>query len=83
VYRSPAWLVTEANLPVSTVRSLEKYVTTRSQVYRVQVLGYFDAGGPSARLEAVIDTNSGRPRIVYWRDLTELGRGYDLTGMSR
>ena len=30
------------------------------------------------RLEAVIDTNNGRPRIVYWRDLTELGKGFDL-----
>ena len=58
-------------------------MTARSQVYRVQAIGYFDAGGPSARLEAVIDTNGGRPRIVYWRDLTELGRGYDLSGMSR
>jgi hypothetical protein len=26
----------------------------------------------------VIDTNMGRPRIVYWRDLSELGKGFDL-----
>lgn len=79
VYQSPAWLVTEANISLNTVRTLEKYVTTRTQVYRVHSIGYFEAGGPSARIEAIIDTNSGRPRIVYWRDLTELGRGYDAT----
>jgi len=27
------------------------------------------------RAEAIIDTNRGRPRIVYWRNLTELGKG--------
>ena len=57
---------------------LEKYITARTQVYRVQAVGYFDGGGPTARVEAVIDTNLGRPRIVSWRDLTELGKGFDL-----
>jgi hypothetical protein len=46
----------------------------------VQSVGYFEGGGPSARIEAVIDTNAGRPRIIYWRDLTELGKGYELSG---
>jgi hypothetical protein len=44
----------------------------------VQSIGYFEGGGPTARIEAIIDTNAGRPRIIYWRDLTELGKGYDL-----
>jgi hypothetical protein len=77
IYRTPAWLLTEANFPPDTLRTLEKYVTARSQVYGVQVIGHFDGGGPMARVQAVIDTNNGRPRIVYWRDLTELGRGFD------
>jgi len=53
-------------------------VTARSQVYRVQSMGYFDKGGPVARIEAVIDTNAGQPRIVYWRDISELGKGFDI-----
>ncbi len=74
VYETPAWLLTEANLKTDTLKKLEKYITTKSQVYRVQALGYSDSGaGPTARIEAVIDTNFGRPRIVMWRDLTELG----------
>jgi DNA uptake protein ComE-like DNA-binding protein len=78
IYQTPAWLITEANFSPQTLRTLEKYITARSQVYRVQSLGYFDGGGPTARIEAVIDTNGGRPRIIYWRDLTELGKGFDL-----
>ncbi len=78
IFLTPAWLFTEAGLNPLTLRKAEKYVTTRTQVYRVQSVGYFENNkGPSVRLEAVIDTNHGRPRIVSWRDLTELGRGYD------
>ncbi|HEY8506070.1 MAG TPA: type II secretion system protein GspK, partial [Gemmataceae bacterium] len=79
VFQTPAWLITEANISPQVVRTLERYVTARSQVYRVQVFGYFNRPGPVARLEAVIDTNQGNPRVVYWRDLTELGKdGFDL-----
>ncbi len=73
-----AWLVTQANLKVSTFQTIEKYVTGRTMTYRVQSVGYFGQGGPVARVEAVIDTNQGHPRILYYRDLTDLGRGFDL-----
>ena len=79
VFRTPAWLYTELNLDVALLKKMEPYITARSQVYRVQSVGYFDEGGPTARVEAVIDTNQGRPRIVYYRDLTPLGKAFDLT----
>jgi hypothetical protein len=80
IFQTPAWLYTEANISPSTLQTADRYITANTQVYRVQAIGYFDGGGPTARIEAVIDTNAGRPRIVYWRDLTELGKGYDLSG---
>jgi type II secretory pathway component PulK len=78
IFQTPTWLITEANLPVSLVQSLDQYITAHSQVYRVQSVGHFDSGGPTARVEAVIDTNAGRPRIIYFRDLTGLGKGFNL-----
>jgi len=75
VFQTPTWLLTEANVSATTLSGLDKFVTSRSQVFRVQSVGYFDDGGPAARVEAVIDTNGGRPRIIAWRDLTELGKG--------
>ena len=72
-----AWLLTDAQVPVATMQSLERYVTARTQVYRVQAIGYFDQGGPVSRVEAVIDVNGGKPRIAYFRDLTDLGRSID------
>jgi type II secretory pathway component PulK len=76
IYQTPAWLVTEASMSPQKVQTLDRYITARSQVYRVQSLGYFNGGGPTARVEAVIDTNAGRPRVIYYRDLTELGKGF-------
>jgi type II secretory pathway component PulK len=76
-FSSVAWLLTDAQLSVSKLQSLEKYITARTQVYRVQSIGYFDGKGPAIRLEAVIDTNAGRPRIIAWRDLSELGKGWN------
>jgi type II secretory pathway component PulK len=76
-FSSVAWLLTDAQLSVSTLQKLEKYITARTQVYRVQSIGYFDGKGPAVRLEAVIDTNAGRPRIIAWRDLSELGKGWN------
>jgi len=78
IYQTPAWLIVKANITASQLQTLDKYLTASTQVYRVQSLGYFKGGGPTARLEAIIDTNNGRPRITYWRDLTELGKGYNL-----
>ncbi len=78
IFQTPTWLITEANLAPAKLIQLEKYITTRSQSYRVQSIGYFDRDGPRARMEAVIDTNNGRPRIVYRRDLTELMPAFNL-----
>ncbi len=75
IFATPAWLLTQANLPLKTLTSLDQYFTTQSQVYKVQVQGTLDApGGISARVEAVIDTNGGRPRILAYRNLSELGK---------
>jgi DNA uptake protein ComE-like DNA-binding protein len=78
IFQTPAWLITEANVSPSTVKALEPFITSRSQVYRIQSVGYFDGEGPTVRVEAVIDTNNGRPRILMRRELTELGKGFDL-----
>lgn len=73
-----SWLITRANLPPQKFIDLQRYVTGRSSVFRVQSIGYFGRPGPIARVEAVIDTAQGTPRIVYFRDITELGRGFDM-----
>jgi type II secretory pathway component PulK len=76
IYNTPAWLVSEVGLSASTVQTIERYITAKTQVYRVQSIGYFDGPGPMVRVEAVVDANGGKPRILYYRDLSELGQTF-------
>jgi hypothetical protein len=82
IFSTPAWLLTKANLSLGTVTKLAPYITARSGVYRFQSIGYFEKGGPVSRIEAVVDTYENRPRIVYLRDITELGRAFDMSALS-
>jgi len=71
-----AWVLTEGHVDASTMRDLDRYITARGDVYRAQVIGYFDAGATVTRLEAVIDATYRFPRVVSLQDLTDLGAGY-------
>jgi hypothetical protein len=75
------WLVIENVTDLPTMQQLDRYVTARGGIYRVQSIGYFDEAGPFTRLEAVIDTTQSNkpPMVVSLTDLTELGRGYPPT----
>jgi type II secretory pathway component PulK len=77
-FQTPAWLMTEAKLSPTKLQALERYVTTQTEVYRIQAIGYFMQGGPLARVEAIVDTNGGNPRIISFRDLSTLGKGFDI-----
>lgn len=86
IYQTPTWLLTEAQIDpmvlatcVATKYGLDTLITTRTQVFRVQSVGYFDGNkGPAVRVEAIIDTNAGRPRIIAFRNMTDLGKGWDV-----
>jgi len=70
------WLLVEGLVELDQMRALEPYMTVRGGVYRAQVVGYFEEGGPFTRLEAVIDASELPPRLVGLRDLNDLGKGY-------
>jgi type II secretory pathway component PulK len=78
-YLTGTWPVVNNIMPIATFQQLEPYITGRTMVYRVQSIGYFGEGGPVARVEAVIDTNQGAPRFLFFRDLTDLDspRGFE------
>ncbi len=71
-----AWILAEGLVDLETLRLLGPYITTGGDVYRFQVVGHFDQGGPTTRLEAMIDATEVPPKVTFVRDLTSLGRGY-------
>ncbi|TWT96947.1 General secretion pathway protein K [Botrimarina colliarenosi] len=71
------WLLTEGYVDLEAMRALAPYVTGQGAVYRTQVVGGYEAGGPIRRLEVVLDTTTLPPKVVLRRDLTPLGAGFD------
>jgi hypothetical protein len=60
------------------MKALMPYVSAGGSVFRGQIVGYFDQQGPAARVEFVVDATNPMPRLLFYRELTNLGRGYPL-----
>ncbi|MCH8235789.1 MAG: general secretion pathway protein GspK [Chloroflexi bacterium] len=80
--RHETWLLSEGIVDLEQMKEMMPFVTGGGRVYRAQIVGYFDEGGPSFRIETVIDATSGDPRVVFWRDISHLGRGYPLSALG-
>ncbi len=76
------WLLQQGLVTLPEMKALMPYICARGSVYRAQVIGYFDSDGPSCRVEAVVDTSSNQARVVFWRELSHLGRGYPLSTLG-
>ncbi len=80
--RHETWLLQQGIVTLPEMKALMPYVCGGGSVYRAQVVGYFDSEGPACRVEAVVDTSSGLARVVFWRELSHLGRGYPLSTLG-
>ena len=76
--RHATWLLSEGIVDLEEMKKLMPYITAGGSVYRFQVVGYFDRGGPTARFEAVLDAGEDAAKTVLLRDLGDLGPGYPL-----
>jgi DNA uptake protein ComE-like DNA-binding protein len=72
------WILCEGLVSLSEMKAIEPYITAGGSIYRVQAVGYFDQGGPSARIEAILDTTTQPARVLFWKDVTHLGRGFGV-----
>ena len=77
-----AWVVSNSLTDINTLETIDPYICARGDVFHLQSVGYFDGGGPMARVEAVIDATQTPPQIVFMRDLTELGRGFSGNALT-
>jgi len=76
------WLYTETVVGLEQMKELIPFITGGGDVHRAQIVGYFDSGGPAARIEAILDATTEFPRVVFWRELSHLGRGYPLAKLG-
>ena len=74
--RYETWLLTEGLVPLATMKTLLPFVTAGGSVYRVQAVGFFDGGGPTAHLEVILDAGKPPTSVLFWRDVSHLAIGY-------
>ena len=72
------WPAAEGIVTVDQMRQMLPLVTCGGDVFRAQIVSYNEASGVAHRSEFVIDATTVNPKIVSWRDLTHLGRGFDM-----
>jgi hypothetical protein len=74
--RHATWLLTDGLVDLNQMKKLLPCLTVGGDVYRGQVIGFYDRSGPIARAELVVDATGRPPRRVYWKDLRLFGPGY-------
>ena len=72
------WILVERIVDLETMRQLLPFVNVGGDVYKGELVGYFEDGVASSRAEVVIDRTEAFPRIVFWRDKSHLPLGYQL-----
>jgi hypothetical protein len=73
------WPLVEGLLTTAEMRQLLPLLTGGGDVYRAQIIGYFENSGAAHRAEIIMDATTVNPKIISWRDLSHLGRGFDLS----
>ncbi len=73
-----SWIMADGIVTLQEMKTLLPFLTGGGEVYRAQVVGYYQGGQAASRSEVIIDTTTASPRIVFWRDISHLGRGYAL-----
>lgn len=72
------WILAEAIVDLQTMRSMLPFICVKGDVYRAELVGYFDDGVGTSRAEAIIDRTEVIPRVLFWRDKSHLPLGYQL-----
>ncbi len=65
-------------MPLKTMKSLLPFITAGGSVYRAQILGTFEGGGPTARLEVILDAGKSPTKLLFWKDMSRLPNGFPV-----
>ncbi|WP_254510038.1 type II secretion system minor pseudopilin [Anatilimnocola floriformis] len=74
--RHETWIMAEGIVTLEEMRTLMPFVCAGGDVYRAQIVGYYQSGEASSRVEAIFDASVAPTRVLFWRDLSHYGRGY-------
>lgn len=72
------WLLTAGIVTLDEMKLLSPFVCAGGDVFRAQIVGYYEDGSAASRAEVIFDATGAVPRVVSFRDISHLGRGYPL-----
>jgi len=70
------WPMVEGFLTLQQMRLIQPLITGSGDVYRAQVVGYYEQGAAFSRIEAWIDSSDTHPKVISYRRMDHLGRGF-------
>ena len=70
------WILVEDLVDLQTMKLLTPFICAKGDVYRAEIVGYFDSNRIRSRAEVILDTTVPLPRILFWRDKSHLQSGY-------
>jgi hypothetical protein len=76
------WPMVEGYWTLEQMRQLLPLVTTGGDVHRAQVVGYYEGVSGFARAEVIIDGTQAKPQLLFWRNLSHLGRAFDVATLG-
>jgi type II secretory pathway pseudopilin PulG len=77
------WLAVEGIVTIQQMRGLLPLVTCGGDVFKAQVVGYFEGSASFARVEAIINACESVPMIQFYRRLDHLGRGFEIPALGQ
>lgn len=72
------WLMTSGIVTLDEMKKLVPFICAGGDVFRAQVVGYYEDGGAACRAEVIFDATGAVPSVLSFRDISHLGRGYPL-----
>ena len=74
------WLLAESGgiVDLSTMRLMLPFVCAGGDVYKAEIVGFFDDGIGNSRAELIVDTTVPVPRILSFKSKTHIPAGYSL-----
>jgi type II secretory pathway component PulK len=76
-YRHTVWLLSEKIVNKETMKKLSQCLTTGGDVFRAQVVGFFDRQRTTNRVEIVVDATVKPPRPIFSKNLAMFGSGFE------
>ena len=82
-HKYETWPLCEGIIPLATMKKILPVITAGGKVYRAQILGSFEGGGPTARLEVILDASKSPTKVLFWKDMSRLPTGFPVETAAR